>query len=616
MRQLELNLNQTKQEQSSMDKKNYYFSKYPLYANETPVFRQVPNSVYIPNGKNNDYPDYLIYLYNTSGIHSAIVKGKSRYIFGKGFNIKKDWQGDRVKLQSVLNSINSTQTSEELTKRAIFERTLFGGKYYLIDWNINGTPKSVKILPYNSVRTNENRTEFYYSENWTREQSVKSKYKKSLGKMPDDAKTYPALNILSRKGQQVLFISDYNPASEIYPLPEYQPCTTAIETEIECGFFHLNNVKTGFAAGTMITLFNGIPENEEAEAEVEYGLKSKTSGTDNAGEVIVNFQQQNSQAPSITPLRSNELDKQYEQLSKDTINKIFYGHTVNPILFGIKTEGQLGGGRSDFDLAWEQFLNTYVKPKQQEEEEDFNYILSLYGIAGNPVELVVLDPIGIELTSDTIMSVLTLEEKRKLVLEKLGLENEPTPQAKFRKFANEMLIEKFKSIGESAELFEEVYDCGAYLEFADGDTEKIKSQLIDNPKISVSELSKITGIDEKTIYKILDKLNSSNQLAVKYIERNGQIIIDVENIEPQTVALESKWKYSGPKDSKNREFCAQLLSMNKLYTRAEIDSLSNDMDGFNTDVWKYKGGWYHDPDRDVNVPQCRHYWQSIIVKRK
>ena len=40
------------------------------------------------------------------------------------------------------------------------------------------------------------------------------------------------------------------------------------------------------------------------------------------------------------------------------------------------------------------------------------------------------------------------------------------------------------------------------------------------------------------------------------------------------------------------------------------------MEDFNTDVWTYKGGWYHDPARDVNVPQCRHYWSQVIVKRK
>ena len=101
---------------------NYSFSKFPLYANETPIFRKQPNMLYVPYGKNNDYSDYLSYLYNNSGIHGAIIKGKATYIFGKGFKIKADWNGDKIGLQKTLNSINNSQTADELARKKIFER--------------------------------------------------------------------------------------------------------------------------------------------------------------------------------------------------------------------------------------------------------------------------------------------------------------------------------------------------------------------------------------------------------------------------------------------------------------------------------------------------------------
>jgi hypothetical protein len=34
------------------------------------------------------------------------------------------------------------------------------------------------------------------------------------------------------------------------------------------------------------------------------------------------------------------------------------------------------------------------------------------------------------------------------------------------------------------------------------------------------------------------------------------------------------------------------------------------------DVWKRRGGWYHNPDTDVNEPACRHQWNPIVVRRK
>ena len=657
-----------------MKSKVITFSKYPLYSNETPLFREQKGQKYISNGKYNDYPDYLSYLYNNSGIHNAIVSGKAKYIYGKGFQVKKDWLGNTIQLEKVMNSINSYQTLDELSKKKIFEKTLYGGACYLIEWGVLGKPISVTLQPYNTVRTDKECKTFWVSKNWTREMSANVKWKLSDGRMPEGTIEYPAFNITNKQGKQILFIKDDNPATDIYPLPEYEAGKTSIETDIECGFFHLNNVKGGFSAGTMVTFFNGAVENEEEQNEIDRAFKKKASGTDNAGEILMNFQMPNTTPPAITSLRSNDLDKQYEQLSKDVMTKTLVAHRVsNGLLFGIKESNGIGGNsRAEFDLAWEHFCNTYVKPKQQEECEDVNYLLSLYGIGGEPLELIVLDPIGLELTTEDILKVVDQDTIADMVYSKLGLEkpmliktddmlttinsasplvankildslttNEirsiiklpalptgdvlaptpatPAPFSKaFMKFQDDTILAKFMEIGESEDNFEIVLEVGSYDEFAvQSDEEKIVEILTKNKKLSVKDLAGLLKISENQVYKILDKLMAKNTLAVKYVERNGKIQIEVEEVtKPKDIELLTKWKYTGPKDSKNRDFCKTMLEAKLLYTRAEIDSLNNDMQDFNTDVWKYKGGWYHDPARDVNVPQCRHYWQNVIVKRK
>jgi DNA-binding Lrp family transcriptional regulator len=63
----------------------------------------------------------------------------------------------------------------------------------------------------------------------------------------------------------------------------------------------------------------------------------------------------------------------------------------------------------------------------------------------------------------------------------------------------------------------------------------------------------------------------------------------------------------------SRDFCVKMMEANKLYTRDEIDNLSNGMD---LDVWTYKGGWYTNPKTDTPTPQCRHNWVQQIVKLK
>jgi hypothetical protein len=61
-----------------------------------------------------------------------------------------------------------------------------------------------------------------------------------------------------------------------------------------------------------------------------------------------------------------------------------------------------------------------------------------------------------------------------------------------------------------------------------------------------------------------------------------------------------------------------MLRLGKLYTREEIDQLNNEMQEYNTDVWKYRGGWYTVPNTDglLHQPSCRHTWKSVLVKRK
>ena len=66
-------------------------------------------------------------------------------------------------------------------------------------------------------------------------------------------------------------------------------------------------------------------------------------------------------------------------------------------------------------------------------------------------------------------------------------------------------------------------------------------------------------------------------------------------------------------DGRTRDFCARLLDINRLYTRDDINSISKRVD---LDVWKYRGGWYTNPETKVSTPYCRHIWvQQLVIKK-
>jgi len=68
-----------------------------------------------------------------------------------------------------------------------------------------------------------------------------------------------------------------------------------------------------------------------------------------------------------------------------------------------------------------------------------------------------------------------------------------------------------------------------------------------------------------------------------------------------------------PVKTKSREFCVKLIGLNRLYTREDINRISERVD---RNVWNYRGGWYTNPETGASTPYCRHIWvQQLVIKR-
>jgi hypothetical protein len=68
-----------------------------------------------------------------------------------------------------------------------------------------------------------------------------------------------------------------------------------------------------------------------------------------------------------------------------------------------------------------------------------------------------------------------------------------------------------------------------------------------------------------------------------------------------------------PVKTKSREFCLKLIGLNRLYTREDINRISERVD---RNVWNYRGGWYTNPETGASTPYCRHIWvQQLVIKR-
>jgi hypothetical protein len=354
---------------------------------EQPKFIERKGKGYIEFGEENNYPNYLIGLYNESAKHGAIVKGKCNYIYGKGFMADA--------------KINSTGESwNDILKKVIKDDEIYRGYYLQIIWNRIGKVSDVFHIEYAKVRVSKDLQCFYVKNNW---QDNKEK-----------AREYPAFNSMNPIGSQILYIKEYNPASEYYPLPTYFQGLNYIESDIEVSRHILGNAKKGFVASTLINLNNGDPINEEHKAEVEKGLLKKFGGHDSMRTVIM-FNKSKDNGADIQQLGNSMLTKEdFTNVNQLIQQEIFAAHQItSPVLFGIKTEGQLGS-RNEIRDAYEIFSNTYVNERQQEFEKVFTKLTEYVGIKVE-MKITPVEPLKFEFSEAIIAANLTQNEIREIL---------------------------------------------------------------------------------------------------------------------------------------------------------------------------------------------------------
>ena len=133
-------------------------------------------------------------------------------------------------------------------------------------------------------------------------------------------------------------------------------------------------------------------------------------------------------------------------------------------------------------------------------------------------------------------------------------------------------------------------------------------------------IAEATGKTIGEVAKVIDKLVTLEIYKTGEVTSLGENVL--ENIEAPISQYEVRYSYdkrpdiSGPSklpDNRTRPFCERLIDLNRLYSRQEIEQISLRVD---RDVWRYRGGWYTNPDTKVSTPYCRHIWnQQLVIKR-
>jgi hypothetical protein len=642
-----------------------------------PEYRERKGQGYIEFGELNDYPDYLLDLFNKSAKHNAIVKGKVNYITGNGW---KSDSPDDAAAQRFIDQPNAYESLAELTRKVSLDIEIFGGAYLDIVWSVvGGSIASMSHIDYTKVRTSTDNTSFWYKADGWRDRR---------GKID----TIPAFNPKQPEGRQILYIKEYRPGLDAYALPGYLGALNYIESDIEVSKHVLGNAQTGFNASKLITLPNGTPPVEE-QRNLDRRFRDTFGGSDGK-KFMISFVDNEKQKPIIEDLGASDLTK--EDFGRvDTIiqQNIFAGHQITtPTLFGIQEPGQLGT-RSQMRDAYEIFKNTYVNDKQQYLEGVFTRLLSYSG-SSSELEIIPVEPIALELSEAAITSV----APREWILEKAGIDESkyitaPTPTETgipaaqssetvndnlrsmsgrqwqqmtriVREFSkgkitreqasmmlrsgyglsdeevNTMIgaeeqfdeylslddtIAAFREYGEHRENFDIVQS--SPLKFADiteADDVKILEILQRQPLTPPADIAKairrpITDVEAR-IKKMVD-------MEVLATGRGGGLrptrpvseIVDEPSRTRFEIRYSYEWKPEVPQSQRNTEehpsrpFCVKLMDLDRYWTRREIETLSQRL-GYS--VFDRGGGWWGQGVGKPASPSCRHEWRSNVVIRK
>jgi hypothetical protein len=645
-----------------------------------PEYKEKKGEGYMQYGQNNDYPQYLLDLFNKSAKHNAIIRGKVNYIVGNG------WAGE----QAIVQKVNREETLNDLTKKVALDLELFGGAYIQVIWSVmGGQVAELWHCDYTKIRTNKDNTQFWYKEDWkaTRNQ--------------EKAEIYNAFNPANPQGVQILYVKEYRPGMNVYSLPGYFGALNYIESDVEVSKHVLGNAQTGFSASKLITLPNGEPSPDEKRA-VSRQFDNMYTGADGK-KYLLAFVNDATRKPIIDDLGASDLTKEdFSRVDELIQTNIFSGHQItSPDLFGIAVPGQLGN-RQQLRDSYEIFRNTYVHYKQMQIEGVFN-MLGQYAGVTEELKLQPVDPIGIDFSESVIKEVAPKE----WILEKLGIDptkyglpieseqpmaasplsvNEHIKGLKGREWQNMQRIIRdfnkgkitreqassmlkggyalsdeevatwlgseelefseedykiFYEFGEDREQFEvfksktRFSDDDDYQTFADVNQleanvlDQISKQknittdvLADVLKVTIPEIVAILkSLEERNIIKTISKTIGKGDNSNVIIERElvKPLGVTVGAVKPTTTEILIRYSYEWKSGFSNANKGTSRPFCVHLLEAKKMYSRS-EIESMSArlgySVWNRGGGWYTVKGTNIHEPSCRHEWKTNVVTRK
>jgi len=595
-------------------------------AHKQPVFKEEKRFKWVLWGNDKEYknnqPAYYDWLYNSSSKHRAILNRKNLFITGKGWKADDFGSGAEDKLE--IRAFAAKLEDAEFTRKIAKNFTEFNGFAYEVIFDKAGK----KIMPHYINFGNLRRSKIEYDAQGREKDPVYYYTADWSARKPEENKDFTIFKPFDWEtggtDRQIVYYSADEDCA--YPLPEYTAAVPYIAADYEVGNFTYNNTKNGFAGSYLVNFYNGEPSNEQ-KSKIEKAWKKSKHGSDNAGDPILSFNEDKDSGVEVTPLPANGQDDRYINLNNQIREEIFSGHTVDPVVVGLKGESGFNNNADEKRIAIEDFQTYYVRGKQMIIEQHVNAVKTFNEIRGK-LTIERLDPLQAEVSEAELAAILTTNERRlRAGYEEVEdgdiIAKETNTFIQLSK--DEKIIQAFSECGTLDENFtflgkKELFALNTedaekqattmLHDFATKKENTLLDVLKNNPEATTKELAELLDVTEKEIDQML-----LNLIDEGLIDEEKNVVRDEEEVFVVYKYAKRSDVSGGDVIDTTRDFCKSLVVQSKFksWTLQDIKLMNN---GMGLDVFTSRGGWYTIPGTDRHVPFCRHVFEAHLVRKK
>ncbi len=613
-----------------------------------------------------------MYLYNGSAYHQGIIKNKTFYIAGGGLQIVSGM------VQPFIDNKWSDFDMNEIAERMAFDQELFGGFAIKGTWNKEQTKVVLwEHIPIDMIRASVDERTYFISDDWTAlNQSPEKTNLRILPAYDKDNRTgsfilyYKEPHLKGRKELGVYPKPSYY--GGITAIQTDVDISKFHMYELQNGFKSgtLVNFPSGYPETT--EELNRLKENVKGRSQsVEDAgeiILTFSNGRDEAPEVLSlngnnldqrylatekSVQQNILVAHAITSpqLFGVRLEGSFNSAESGDLFNIFKSTYVNTkqrrIEWMLNLMLELGGYVGEVKLRDVDPLpqDATIEQGPTTEGQPATEAVDVAKSALNGAQIASLIDVvakikeGI-LTPNSALSIVlasfpTIDERTAREIVGVPATTTPIVQSCHNNQFSDDEIKVFEQFGESNEKFIVLHSEPIAWDTPSEQVFSRSQQLFDK----VGEISAtLTGAD-KDVLKLLSDGESSEAIAkalntsiedvakriatlreLEILTKGGEVNTlgksVIENLDIPISRFEVRYTYRTRPNvpdpiTQSRAFCVKLIELNRSYSRQDIDNISVRVD---RDVWKYRGGWYTNPDTQVTTPFCRHEWiQQLVI---